>query len=78
MSQAAAGLTSTSGVEGAAAAQRAADVRRKLLTGAQEVEGLPSPEASFLIGQWTASRPSQIQGSVQYPGSITGKVSDFA
>ncbi len=47
--------------EKAAAAQRAAELRRKLLKSAAEAEGAASPEESLLIGQWMDARHSQVQ-----------------
>ena len=46
--------------EKTAAAQRAADARKKLLKGASEIEGASTPEESLLIGQWMDSRHSQV------------------
>ena len=56
-----ASLYSAAGAEKAAAAQRAADVRKKLLKSASDIEGASSPEEAFMIGQWTDSRHSQVK-----------------
>ena len=63
--------------EKGAAARRAAEVRRKLLTSGQNLEGAASPEEEFLIGQWTDSRHSQLESAEQYHTSASGKDSDF-
>jgi len=63
--------------EKAAAAQRAADVRKKLLKGAAEIEGAATPEETLLIGQWMDSRHSQVQSEDQYRTSASGRASDF-
>lgn len=47
--------------EKAAAAKRAANVRKKLLKGAAEIEGASTPEEALLIGRWMDSRHSQVQ-----------------
>jgi hypothetical protein len=67
--------------EKAAAAQRAADVRKKLLKGVAEIEGAPTPEEAFMIGQWMDSRHSQVQSqdqnNAQYHAGASGKDPDF-
>ena len=67
--------------EKTAAAQRAADVRKKLLKGASEIEGASTPEGTLLIGQWMDSRHSQVQSPSesqdQYHPSAAGKDPDF-
>ncbi len=61
----------------AAAAQRAADIRKKLVKSASEIEGAASPEESLLIGQWMDSRHSQVQSEEQYHASASGKDPEF-
>jgi hypothetical protein len=73
----AANLYSAGQNEKTAAAQRAADVRKKLLKGAAETEGASTPEESLLIGQWMDSRHSQVQSEDQYRTSASGKAPDF-
>ena len=63
--------------EKAAAAQRAANVRKKLLKGASEIEGAATPEESLLISQWLDSRHSQVQSEDEYHTAAEGKDSDF-
>jgi hypothetical protein len=69
--------TSFAAAENAAARQRAADVRRKLLKSAQSVEGELSPEAGLMVGQWLDSRHSQVLSEDQYHPSAEGKDPDF-
>jgi hypothetical protein len=73
----------------AATAQRAVEVRKKLLKSASEIEGAAIPDESLLISHWMDSRqnqaqsqlPSQIQGQTeaprQYRTSTAGRDSDF-
>jgi hypothetical protein len=63
--------------ERAAAAQRAASVRKKLIRSASELEGAATPEETLMIGQWMDSRHSQAQNGEQYPFSISGKDPDL-
>jgi hypothetical protein len=63
--------------EKAAAAQRTADVRKKLLKSASEIEGSATPEETLLIGQWMDGRHSQVQSEEQYHASASGKDPDF-
>jgi hypothetical protein len=77
MSINAASFYSSAQNEKAAAAQRAADVRKKLLKGASEIEGATTPEETLLIGQWMDSRHSQVERADQYRASASGKDSDF-
>jgi hypothetical protein len=73
----AANLYSAANAESAAAAQRAAEVRKRLLKSAQSIDTEASPEETFLIGQWTDSRHSQVQSDDQYHASAAGKNPDF-
>ena len=63
--------------EKAASARRVADVRKKLLRGALEIEGAATPEETLLIGQWIDSRHSQVQSQDQYHTSASRKDPDF-
>jgi hypothetical protein len=62
--------------EKAVAAQRAADVRKKLMKSATDIEGVSSPEEAFMVGQWMDSRHSQVQSQDQYHASAAGKDPD--
>jgi hypothetical protein len=62
--------------EKTAAAQRAADVRKKLLKGASEIQDASTPEEALLIGQWMDSRHSQVQSQDEYHTTEEGKDSD--
>ena len=59
------------------ATQRAAEVRKKLLKGAAEVDAAASPEESLLIGQWMDARHSQVESEDQYRSSASGRDEDF-
>ncbi|MGA3371558.1 MAG: hypothetical protein ABSC48_07330 [Terracidiphilus sp.] len=63
--------------EKTAAAQRAAEVRRKLLKGASEIESSGTAEESLMIGQWMDSRHSQVESQDAYCTAASGKDLDF-
>jgi hypothetical protein len=65
--------------ERAAAAQRAAKVRKKLLKAAQsdDLEVNADPDASLLIGQWLDSRHSQVLPGDEYHAAAEGKDPDL-
>jgi hypothetical protein len=69
----AANLYSATQEERAAAAQRAANVRKRLIRSASQVEGAASPEETLMIGQWMDSRHSQVENEEQYFNSVSGK-----
>lgn len=66
MAAGAANLYSAAQAERAAAAQRAAEVRKKLLKSSSEIDGSSTPEESFLIGQWLDPHRSQVQTDDEY------------
>ena len=47
--------------EKAIAAQRAANIRKKLMKSASDIEGVSSPDEAYMIGQWMDSRYRQGQ-----------------
>jgi hypothetical protein len=63
--------------ERAAAAQRAAGVRKKLIRSASELEGAATPEETLMISQWMDSRQSQVQSDEQYPYNVYGQDPDL-
>lgn len=69
--------TSAAGNERAAAAQRAVEVRKRLLKAAQSAPAAATPEESILIGQWLDSRHSQVLPGDQYHSAAQGEDSDF-
>lgn len=73
----AADIYSSAQAERAAAAQRAAEVRKKLLKGASETGGTATPEETLMVGQWMDSRHSQVQTEDQYHSSAAGKDPEF-
>jgi hypothetical protein len=77
MSINAANFYSATQVEKAAAAQRAASVRKRLIKSASEIEGAATPEEALMIGQWMDSRHSQGQSEEQYNYSVSGKDPDL-
>jgi len=61
----------------AAAAERAAQVRKKLLKGAFQIEDAASPEETLLISQWTNSPHSRMQTQDEYQAGASGRDTDF-
>jgi hypothetical protein len=69
-----ANLYSVANGERAAAAERAGEVRKRLLKG---VEGGASDEETQMIGQWLDSRHSQVLSGDEYRTASSGNDSDF-
>jgi hypothetical protein len=65
--------------ERAANAQRAAEVRKKLLKAGQsdDLEVNTDPDATLLIGQWLDSRHSQVLSGDEYHAAAEGKDPDL-
>jgi hypothetical protein len=65
--------------ERAANAQRAAEVRKKLLKAAQsdDLDVNTDPDAALLIGQWLDSRHSQTLPGDEYHAAAEGKDPDL-
>lgn len=63
------------GNERAAAAQRAAETRKKLLSAAQadDLDIGADPDAALLVGQWLDSRHSQVLPDDEYRSAAQGK-----
>jgi hypothetical protein len=75
--------TYAAGSEHAAAAERAAEVRKRLLKAAQSVNADASPEESLLIGRWldppNLDQPqNQVQPASGYRFAVEGKDSNVA
>jgi hypothetical protein len=56
-----------------AAAQRAANVRKKLMKSATDIEGVSSPDETYMIGQWMDARHSQVLSGDEYHAAASGK-----
>jgi hypothetical protein len=67
------------GNERAAAAERAAEIRKRLFKSAQsgEDEATTDPDANLLIGQWLDSRHSQVLPGDEYHVAAQGKDPDL-
>jgi hypothetical protein len=52
--------------EGAANAQRAAEVRKKLLKSGALIDGAATPEETLMISQWLDGRHSQSESAEEY------------
>jgi hypothetical protein len=59
------------------AAQRAADVRKRLLKGAASVDEAASPEETLMIGKWLDSGHNPSDSDSEYHAASSGKDSDL-
>ncbi len=73
----AANLYSVGNAEKLAAAQRATEVRKKLLKSAAGIDEAGAPEEAFMIGRWLSENPKQPEDNAEYHASSYGKESDF-
>jgi hypothetical protein len=62
--------------ERAVAAQKAADVRKKLMNSCG-VEGVSSPDEHFMMGQWMSRQNGQSFTEDEFPAGDSGRDSDF-
>ncbi len=60
-----------------AAAQRAADTRKKLQKAADSPDSGVFPEETVMINQWLDARHSQTQSAGEYKVSLSGSNQDF-
>ncbi|MFZ1084760.1 MAG: hypothetical protein WAN35_07345 [Terracidiphilus sp.] len=63
--------------ERAANAQRAAEVRKKLLKSGALLDGAASPEETLMISQWLDGRHSQTESAEEYHATAAGRDPDF-
>jgi hypothetical protein len=70
-----ANLYSAAQADRAAAAQKAIDVRKKLLRTASEIEA--SPEETLLIEHWLGSNGGEPRSEDEYHANTPGRDSDF-
>ena len=65
--------------ERAANAQRAAEIRKKLLKAAQsdDLDVNTDPDATLLVGQWLDSRHSRVLSGDEYHAAAEGKDPDL-
>lgn len=73
----AANLYSAAQGERATVAERAAEVRKRLLKSATGLDAGASPEETLLIGQWMDGRHSQVLSGDEYHAVASGKDPDF-
>ncbi|MGA2216509.1 MAG: hypothetical protein ABSG51_00380 [Terracidiphilus sp.] len=57
----------------AIAAQRAGEVRKKLLKGAAEIDGAPIPAEALLVDRWMSSGGGQTQGENHSQIGVSGR-----
>ena len=69
--------SSAAGNERAAAAEQAAETRRRLQKSAQAMETEADPDATLLLGQWLDARPSQALPGDAYHAAEEGKDIDL-
>jgi len=63
--------------ERAAATQKAADIRKRLMGSASEIQGVSSPDEAAMVGKWMVPGQSPLHVDVEYHTSTAGKDSDF-
>jgi hypothetical protein len=63
--------------EKAAAAQKAANVRKKLMKAASTDKSVQSPEEVLMAGSWSGSAPKPVKSEVEYHTADMGKDSSF-
>jgi hypothetical protein len=63
--------------EKAIAAQRAADVRKKLVRSAAGIEGASGPEGDLMIRQWMNADQMRAQSEGSSLVAVSGRDSDF-
>ncbi len=67
--------------EKAVAAQRAADIRKKLAKSATALDPASTPDEAFTVGHWLSTQPDPIQipapSEAAEHASVSGKVSEF-
>ena len=68
---------SAAGSEGAAAARRAAEVRKRLLKSSANIDAASAPDATLLVVQWLDSRHSQVLPGDEYRDAAFGRDPDF-
>jgi hypothetical protein len=73
----AANFYSASQEERAAATRRAADVRRKLMKSASDIEGVAAPDEAFMVSHWMDAQHSKVQSEDQYHSNSSGRDTDF-
>jgi len=71
-----ANLYSAAQGERAASAERATDVRKKLLRSAAGLDGA-TPEEAFMIGHWLDARSGAVLTGDEFRAADSGKDSDF-
>ena len=58
-------------------AQRAAEVRKKLLKNGAQIDGAATPEETLMISQWLDARQSQTESAEEYHATAAGRDPDF-
>jgi hypothetical protein len=71
------GFYAASQGERAANEQRAAEVRKKLLRGAGQIDSAATPEETLLINQWLDGRHSQTESAEEYHSTAAGRDPNF-
>jgi|HubBroStandDraft_5_1064220.scaffolds.fasta_scaffold37553_4 hypothetical protein len=61
----------------AAATQKAADLRRKLMKSASDIEGIPSPDEAYRVDRLTDPLHGQSFSDDEYRPGNSGRISDF-
>jgi hypothetical protein len=71
------GISTAAAAESAAARQRAADVRKKLMSSATDIEGVAGPDEAFMVNKWMDARHSNLLSEDEYHVAVSGKDPDL-
>jgi len=72
-----ASINPAAAAEGATSKQRAENVRKRLMTNADETDGITSPDETTFLGQWMNATQSRAFGDDEYHSHSEGRDSDF-
>ena len=70
-------IASAGAAESAAARQKAADVRKKLMSADSDLDAVSSPDETYMIGKWMNAAHAQPPGEDEYHSSASSKEQDF-
>ena len=70
-------ISSAGAAESAAARQRAADVRKKLMSSDTDLDGVSGPDEANLISRWMNAAHAPLPGEDEYHSSTSSKEQDF-
>ena len=71
------GISAAAGAESAAARQRAADIRKKLMSSPTDIEGVAGPDEAYMVSKWMDARHSNLLSEKEYQVAVSGKDPDL-